>query len=164
MPITENTATMIQSWMTTPTMMNGGWVGLAPTTSGIAGRSVHSGRVNEINAELSREATEALNASMPDVVIAAGYARIAMIMLLTAAFLAPVAGFLTAIFGPALVTVPGFVTVIVVIVLILIAVMLTALVIALRAKRAFNQLAQAIHHERHATLVRVVNRQIYVRG
>jgi lipopolysaccharide export LptBFGC system permease protein LptF len=120
--------------------------------------------VNEIHAELSREATEALNASMPDAVITASRARIAMYMLFTAWLLLPTLGLLVAIFGPALVnSFPGFVTVVGLIVLVLIAVMVTALVIALRAKRAFNQIAQIIQRERHATLVRVVNRQIFVR-
>jgi uncharacterized membrane protein YbhN (UPF0104 family) len=125
---------------------------------------VHSRHVNEIHAELSREATEALNASMPDAVITASRARIAMYMLFTAWLLLPALGFLVAIFGPALVnSFPGFVTVVGLIVLVLVAVMVTALVIALRAKRAFNQIAQIIQRERHATLVRVVNRQIFVR-
>ncbi|KQQ50558.1 hypothetical protein [Plantibacter sp. Leaf314] len=120
--------------------------------------------MNEIHAELSREATEALNASMPDAVITASRARIAMYMLFPAWLLVPALGFLVAIFGPALVNgFPGFVTVVGLIVLVLIAVMVTALVIALRAKRAFNQIAQIIQRERHATLVRVVNRQIFVR-
>jgi lipopolysaccharide export LptBFGC system permease protein LptF len=120
--------------------------------------------VNEIHAELSREATKALNASMPDAVITAGRARIAMYMLFTAWLVVLTLGFLVAIFGPALVnSFPGFVTVVGLIVLVLIAVMVTALVIALRAKRAFNQIAQIIQRERHATLVRVVNRQIFVR-
>jgi uncharacterized Tic20 family protein len=124
---------------------------------------VHSGQVNEIHAQLSREATEALNASMPDVVTRASHARIASTMILTASFLAPAVGSLAAIFGSALATVPGIFLAIMVAFALLIAVLVTALVIGLRAKRAFNQIAQIIHRERHATLVRVVNRQVYVR-
>ncbi|MFB2586173.1 hypothetical protein [Herbiconiux liukaitaii] len=119
--------------------------------------------MNEMRAELSREATEALNASMPDVVSAASHARTALTVLFTAALLTPALGFLTAIFGPALVTAPGYGTVVIVIVLVLIAVMVMAMVVAIRAKRAFNRIAEVIHRERHATLVRVVNRQVYVR-
>ncbi|MCS5724074.1 hypothetical protein N1028_13915 [Herbiconiux sp. CPCC 203407] len=119
--------------------------------------------MNDVDAELGREITEKLNASMPDVVVAAGRGRLATTLLFTAAFLAPALGFLTAIFGSALVAVPGFMTVIIVIVLLLIAAMVTALVIGLRAKRAFNRIAEVVRREHHAALVRVTDRQVSVR-
>lgn len=128
----------------------------------LAALILQTGQVKDVDARFSREATEDLNASMPAAVVAAGHGRRATTTLLTASFLAPALGFLAAIFGPSLVTVPGFMTAIVVIVLLLIAVMVTALVIGLRAKRAFDRIAQVVRRDHHATLVRVANRRLYV--
>ena len=124
---------------------------------------MHSGYVNDVDAVLSREATEALNVSMPEVVKAAGRARLASNMILV-----PVCGafglcLLSAIFGSVLASTPGLFVAIMAAFVILIGVMIAGFVVGLRAKRAFKLIAEAVGRERQATVVRVVNREVRVR-
>ncbi|RWZ52697.1 hypothetical protein ELQ90_01745 [Labedella phragmitis] len=119
--------------------------------------------MDDIDAQLSRETTEALNASIPEVVTAAGHGRRAMNLLLGATFSAVAVGFLAAIFASALADVPAIPVVALVILVLCIAVLVMAFVVGRRAKRAFAQVAEIVRRERGATVVRVVDRQVFVR-
>lgn len=118
---------------------------------------------NAVDVARSRQVTEALNATIPRVVAAAGGAQVASRMLLTAASCAVVLGLLAAIFGSTLSRQPAALAAVLVAFSLLVGTMLVALVIGLRAKRATAQVAQAVRERGDGALVRVVNRQVHVR-
>ena len=119
--------------------------------------------MNDVDAALSREATEALNASMPEVVKAAGRARLASNMILVPVCGAFGLGLLSAIFGSVLASTPGLFVAIMAAFVILIGVMIAGFVVGLRAKRAFKLIAGTVSRERQATVVSVANREVHVR-
>jgi CBS domain containing-hemolysin-like protein len=120
--------------------------------------------MDEDDARLSREITEALNSSMPDVVQAAGRGRTASTMLTGGAVVAAAVGIGAAIFGSALATTPALFAVILVVFAVIIVVEIVAFVVGLRAKRAFTRIAETVASRHRATLVRVVGREVHVRS
>jgi len=124
---------------------------------------VRSSNLDDDDAILSREVTEALNASMPAVVASAARAQLASTMLLTGSTCGVVLGLLAAIFGSTVSSGLAVLAGILVAFALLIATMLVALVIGLRAKRARAQIAAVVERDHHGRLVRVQGRQVYVR-
>ncbi|MFB2580010.1 hypothetical protein ACEXQD_02065 [Herbiconiux sp. P15] len=119
--------------------------------------------MNDADANLSRHVTEALNASMPDVVKAAGRGRVASMLLLGGVAGAIVVGIGSAIFSSTLATSSVFLVVVLALFVIIVLLMIAALVVGVRAKRAFTRIAEAVRAEHRATLLRVVGRQVHVR-
>lgn len=119
--------------------------------------------MNQTDATLSHDVTAALNASVPDVVTAAGQSRRATTLLLAASSIAVLGGLGAAIFGPALADTPSPLAIIGVVLVVVIVMMTAALVVGLRAKRAFRTIAETVRREHQATLVRVAGGQVHVR-
>jgi hypothetical protein len=120
--------------------------------------------MTDVDEIVSRNVTEALNESMPDVVRAAGRGHIASAMLLGASFGAAAVGLGAAIFSSALASTFALFVAIIVLFAALIGTQIAALVIGVRAKRAFTRLAATVSAEHHATLLRVAGRQLHVRA
>jgi hypothetical protein len=120
--------------------------------------------MDEVDAILSHDVTEALNVSMPDVVRAAGRGRIASTMILGAAFTAAALGLLAAIISSAFAATFAMFVLIMAVFAIVIGVEVAALIVGVRAKRAFKRIAETVWEERRATVVRVDGRRVHVRA
>jgi hypothetical protein len=109
---------------------------------------------------LSRHFTKALNASVPDLVRAAGRGRTATIMIVGPVYGASALGILAMGLG---INVGSYIVVIVAQSAGLIGVQLVGVIIAVRAKRVFQRIASIVNAETQATLVGVVGSRVHVR-